>query len=290
MTFRLFRRLNEPFPSRMSVSQDLLTMSWAGLFVALFLFWFQPFGLRWLEEGLFLLCVGFGLVTLVCGLSFKAFCHYVLGINTDVPSWTLWKWILQALVMVGTIAVGNYLLLIWVFPRQFDSWRHFFGMLETTLAVGSIPVVIAGLLVQLRWLKKNQQQAAEIAAIDHSATPSLRLSFKLGKNKEFSLDTRDLLYVEAMQNYVVLHYLREGLPQTQVIRSTIVNVIKQVSGTAILRCHRSYLVNAENVNTVSGNAQGLKLSIRGEEGVEIPVSRTYIEAFKNAMKPSKTVN
>ncbi|MDD4697250.1 MAG: LytTR family DNA-binding domain-containing protein, partial [Fermentimonas sp.] len=50
----------------------------------------------------------------------------------------------------------------------------------------------------------------------------------------------------------------------------------------IIRTHRSYLVNTNQIKGVEGNAQGYKLKLKSYEGT-IPVSRNMIGSFNNVM-------
>ena len=50
----------------------------------------------------------------------------------------------------------------------------------------------------------------------------------------------------------------------------------------IIRTHRSYLVNLNQIMGVVGNAQGYKLKLRDYDGT-VPVSRNMIGNFNNVM-------
>ena len=64
------------------------------------------------------------------------------------------------------------------------------------------------------------------------------------------------------------------------LRSTLKKMEEQLANhPAFFRCHRMYLVNLKLVNTVSGNAQGLKLHLSSLEE-PIPVSRSLTETVK----------
>ena len=64
------------------------------------------------------------------------------------------------------------------------------------------------------------------------------------------------------------------------IRTTIKFLSEQLSQFGMIRTHRSYLVNPDAVSKVTGNAQGLKLSLRDSEAI-VPVSRKYIEVVRD---------
>lgn len=53
------------------------------------------------------------------------------------------------------------------------------------------------------------------------------------------------------------------------------SVEEQISSKKILRCHRSYIVNLEKIESLKGNAQGYKLKIFDSNYI-VPVSRKYL--------------
>lgn len=275
--------LKEPFPENTSFGQSLIGMFWVSLFIALFLYFFKPFGLYQVEQNLLGLCMAFGGVTLLVSMVYGLVFRYGLRINTDLPSWTLWKWFAQSIALVCLIAIGNFLLLLWLYPDEVDNWNDIVGIISNTLILGSIPIAFSGVLIQLRAAKRNRAQAEGIGR-SPLAQDEVRLArFEISKNEFLEVDISAILYVEAMQNYVVVHYFDKDELKNQIVRSTIGSIASQLNESSVLRCHRSYLVNTRFVGEVSGNAQGLKLVLPKAKNVEISVSRTYIPAFKQAM-------
>ncbi|RBP52821.1 LytR/AlgR family response regulator transcription factor [Arenicella xantha] len=283
MTSSLLKRLNEPFPTRDSVSHDLLSILYVGAFITAFLYFFKPFGLHRVPHGLFWVCFGFGLITVLFGFGFNLVTRYVLRIKTDVPSWTLWKWVVQCLVMIGLIAFANTLYLMVLYPSYFGSLRVFFGMLRNTLLIGVVPVAFSGLLIQLRAATLNQQTAVDIGSSTPRSPSSELFVFDISHDQQLRLPHDDLAYIEAMQNYIVVHYWCDGKLASQVIRATMAGAEKMLAESRVVRCHRSYFVNTAAVAEISGNAQGLKLRLHNIDDLYVPVSRTFISAFKAAM-------
>jgi DNA-binding LytR/AlgR family response regulator len=50
----------------------------------------------------------------------------------------------------------------------------------------------------------------------------------------------------------------------------------------IIRCHRSYIVNLENIENISGNLQGYQLNFK-QYTEQVPVSRSYTKKIKSAI-------
>jgi len=59
----------------------------------------------------------------------------------------------------------------------------------------------------------------------------------------------ELLYVEAMANYVVLHTTNNKL----VVYLTIKGILEQLPASIFVQVHKSYIVNIEKINTIEGN-------------------------------------
>jgi DNA-binding LytR/AlgR family response regulator len=49
------------------------------------------------------------------------------------------------------------------------------------------------------------------------------------------------------------------------------------SGSEIIRCHRSYMVNFEKVKVIRKDKDGLKLELESPSVIDIPVSKTYVD-------------
>lgn len=281
-----WKQLNEPFPDRKSLGKSILSLLGVGLFVSLFLFLLRPFGMQFMSQGWLLLFIslGFGLVTVLFGLLFDLVLIYVLKIRTDLPSWTLWKWIVQSLALLVWIALGNFLYMSMLMPEA-PEWVFLFDMFLNTVIVGIFPIVFSGLRIQLKAIKTNQQQAENIqptlSPLDVPDKAPLVLTPASGKQLELQL--AQIRYIEAMQNYVSVTFVEAGELKKEMLRSTIANMEAQVNESAIIRCHRSYLVNLDSVNNVSGNAQGLKLRLTEVSDLEIPVSRSFIPRVRELL-------
>ncbi|MEO1450558.1 MAG: LytTR family DNA-binding domain-containing protein, partial [Bacteroidota bacterium] len=84
-------------------------------------------------------------------------------------------------------------------------------------------------------------------------------------------------YVESDKNYLNLYCLDQAPVR---IRSTVKEFGEAVGDFDwLIRCHRAYYVNLHQIESVSGNAQGLTLHLKKSDQT-IPVSRAYIPTLK----------
>ena len=95
-----------------------------------------------------------------------------------------------------------------------------------------------------------------------------------GRNQEdrLRLAASEFVFAEAEQNYVTLHFLRRGQPEHRLFRSTLAEIESQLPDA--IRVHRSFVVNADRVEAIQGNARKRAARLKGSER-EIPVSTRF---------------
>lgn len=282
----MFSKLKQPFPDKDSFGKSLLTIFWVGVFVGLFLFLIRPFNIEGPWADLAWASVGFGAVTVIFGWVFEIVSRFVLKIETDGPKWTLGKWILMCIVLVVWIALGNYLFVNWLSGWRALGYFNFIRMIGYTSLIGIFPVALSGVVIQLRAANKNEQAATDITEHLHSETKDSKeenLELDAENGQGLTVNVADVRYVEAMQNYVTVWFLKDGKPHKEMLRSTIGSIEEQFQGTDVIRCHRSFLINVDSIEKVSGNAQGLRLQLLDVSDVEIPVSRSFIPKIRELL-------
>lgn len=273
----IIRTLQKPFPEAKNRLFYYKYLALLSVFVAFFLYIFEPFGLGTIESHQFLVCLGFGSMTFVGGAIYDLSMGTLFRILGKGKTWTYGKWILNNLGIVLFISMANFM-----FSRLvlfgFIDWELFPIMLYSTFMIGALPVVLVGRMTLLSQERKYQGIAQEInqkplssPTISHAKEVSL-----------FGISASQIKYVEALQNYVKIGYVNaEGKLKEQTERATLKSLLEQVEGSAIVKCHRSFLVNRESIISTAGNAQGLLLSLSDCEKI-IPVSRNWVAVFRES--------
>ena len=120
-----------------------------------------------------------------------------------------------------------------------------------------------------------------------AVAPNLATGIVLtGTTKEtVSLHVSDLLYVEAVGNYVKVYRLDEnGNVRNDLLRATSKQIEEQLSGyPMIVRCHRAFLVNLQQVEKIESKAGVMQLIIKHCRE-SLPVSRSNMSQVKEAIK------
>jgi len=91
-----------------------------------------------------------------------------------------------------------------------------------------------------------------------------------------SLKHDNLLYMQASDNYVTVFYQAQDKLTRFMLRNTLRALEEEFKEEAIIRCHRSWLVNIEKVKLIRREKDGLLLELDSTPPSSVPVSRTYM--------------
>jgi len=279
--------LTKPFPAFREPKQVVQSAILFGLFVALFLGVFKPFGLEGLGENLLLIATGYGVITSVCMLMIQWLTPVLFPNFYREEHWTTGREIVQTMANIVLIAVGNWIY-SWALGFFDASWYTFIVFLGFTIAVGIIPVSIQVLIRQNSYQRKYSKssdainlQIAERTADAHDSR-TIQISDENGK---IVLETfpEKIIAAESADNYVKIYSLADNGASNEMIRSTLAALEDMLANDPrFFRTHRSWLVNLGRIEKVSGNARGYTLRLDGFQS-EIPVARSRIAAFDEAM-------
>jgi DNA-binding LytR/AlgR family response regulator len=98
-----------------------------------------------------------------------------------------------------------------------------------------------------------------------------------------TLELQQILFVEADDNYVIIHYFESDQLKKYMMRSSLSSIESaDYPIDFLLRIHRSFLVNAFLVVSISGNVHKSELKLRHIDNL-FPVSRTHITAVRSRL-------
>ena len=99
-----------------------------------------------------------------------------------------------------------------------------------------------------------------------------------------TLEISNLLFIEAVGNYVKVSHLRDGQVHTDMIRATMKQMEETLQGyPMIVRCHRAFLVNLGQVEQIVSHSGSTQLLIK-QCHESLPVSRSNMAQVRAAIK------
>jgi hypothetical protein len=292
MIAKVLRFLESPYPAKSSSFSDLLYGLGSGLFVYFFFTNFEPFGFSLLPEtprrALF---VGYGLVTCLAIAVNGLLLPRLWPRFFREENWSLGRQILWMCWVTLTIGLGSYFLSGAVCAHYGLSagWVRLQTIVLDTFFIGIFPITVINLANYARLLRRNT--GIVLAANRHlehpSAQPppakdlSLRVELLAENGRDvFRVALADLLFIQAEENYVQVHHKSEK-PGRVLLRSSLSRIERQLRPfyPGLFRCHRACIVNTTQISRVAGNAQGLKLTLKGTVAT-VPVARRYVNEFR----------
>ncbi len=242
---------------------------------------FRPFGLNVYSYERSYIIIAYGLIIFIT-VTFNDFIAYRFfpGIFNE-QNWkvvTQLAWAIIQLFIIG-ITCFLYAVAIDAFPLSMFS----FLKIELYVLLCSImPIIVMVLLKQNYLLKQHLKEAVifnkeidEITQAQPEGTSTeKRISFTgENQNEKLELSGEDLYYISSQDNYFELVYREGSGISKKLLRGTLTRAEGFVATTPfIFRCHRAYIVNLKMVQSVEGNAQGYRLTLKDVQQV-IPVSR-----------------
>ncbi|MDR2499169.1 MAG: LytTR family transcriptional regulator [Tannerellaceae bacterium] len=258
------------------------------------LFVFAPFGLDGVD-GMrrALLSGGFALVTAVAAVTVNCLLPILFRRFYLPESWTAGRYLLNNMIVLLAIIVGNYVFAIIVFGLPQGVWLQFLLVcIVMTCQVGIIPVLVLHFYAQAYSLKRHLEEARTMNRLlsDRIASGGDQLQaadIVIGSNSRdpMQICLSDIICLESSANYVRVSYLRDGIPCSRLLRTTLAKVAAELDGSPqIMRCHCAFMVNVLHIYNVEGNSQGLRLQLRDGQ-LMVPVSRAYIKDVLKAIRP-----
>lgn len=258
--------------------KGLFTSVLFGAFIGGFLLFFKPFNLN-VGPYSDLNILFFGLITASVFGSFQLILPRLFPAFFSERNWKVYHQIGFYLLILFCIATLNGMYINYMDELSFN-WPNYGWIISRTITLGSFPIAFYVLIDHNRKLNQFVSDAQDIqplvdGAQDVHNSQTYEILTQL-KEDTFKVEEATFLFAVASGNYVYIH---EKGDKKNIRRLTLNSLKDQLPSPTLIRCHRSYIVNLQQVESVSGNAQGLSLSLKENE-TAIPVSRKYVASVR----------
>ncbi|MGN0190303.1 MAG: LytTR family DNA-binding domain-containing protein [Candidatus Cryptobacteroides sp.] len=99
----------------------------------------------------------------------------------------------------------------------------------------------------------------------------------------FSVDMDSILYIKSEGNYVNLFYEKGDGVSSHLMRMTISSLETKISGTPLVRCQRSYIVNARRIRMMQNDGRGAYVILDSDSCPVIPLSQNYASSLADVV-------
>ncbi len=200
-------------------------------------------------------------------------------------------WILSELI----ITISTLCIILWALSggERLTLAPLAGDLLLGMIAIEAMPYTLAYLLFRLREEEREVQRLQ--AQLEHSiaqeAVASIPASERIlnfhdrANRLAFSTASKNVLFIEAADNYVNIHYLNEGHEDTFILHNTLKDMEQRLAESPMMRCHRGFMVNIDNVKLLRKEGTALLLELNGG-GKTIPVTKTYAADVTKRLAPT----
>ena len=123
---------------------------------------------------------------------------------------------------------------------------------------------------------RNQLEALLDKTTDQQTDITITIHDTNVRGNDLQIPINNLLYIEAQKNNVSVCYISNDKIATAEIHTTLAAVLEDLQTYLnIFQCHRSFVVNLNNITSAQGNSNGYQLKL-GTCPTTVPVSRTYV--------------
>ena len=132
-------------------------------------------------------------------------------------------------------------------------------------------------------LKKLQNAGQDAQKMEEDTNWNSQITLEGTTNEHVTLEIADLLYIEAVGNYVKIVDKGENEVQAHMLRTTMKQMEDALQAyPMIVRCHRAFMVNLSQVEQISSNSRAMQLVMHHSHDA-IPVSRSNVSKLKELL-------
>jgi len=260
----------------------LIQVVFTALFAYAFILIYHPFGSQsWFEvnTGQFAFYVGFVVVLgMLVVISSRVIMTQIQKKRAITIAGYAFMIGMELLAMTGF-----YMMIQKVFLKDQRFWFevYYTAIINTTLIL-LIPYLIS--VLYFAWIDKKQK-FEKLATEKQTEKEPRFINFRdENGDQRLSVQLNDLLYLEANENYVTVHYLNQSQSERLLLRNSMKRLEEQLSEFPVARCHRSYIVNINRIRLVKRTKSGLIIELSTSSPIRLPVSETYRHTFSENLK------
>jgi hypothetical protein len=266
----------KPIPSYLNKKQNIIRLVlFTSLFALVFINAYSPFGAdRWYNLTQ-LEFFTYSSLTILIGVLVVVISRIIMYYSSKRYLINLWQYLIWIFAEVFSMAFTYTLFekLILKDDRMFTVLLK--NSSRNTALVLLLPYSILWLYFSWRDKKELIERLEDSPVSPENARNMIPFYDEKGILR-FSVKKENLLYLESAENYVNICYLNKGKISKYMLRDTLKKIEESLSGTELIRCHRSYIVNFEKVKVIRKEKDGFKLEFDNPAVTDIPVSKTYI--------------
>jgi DNA-binding LytR/AlgR family response regulator len=271
--------LRQPFNLLDTRVARLKLVIFCGVFGCLFLIIFQPFNLN----------LGFSKVNAPISIIFAFFTiagmvalsltQFAFRALFNVNLTTRLSFLMWSFVEFFFIALAVHMVDVIMLDLSFFDVNEFFLNLKHTSLVVVLPYFLGILLLHVQEQLEVVQELT--VKINKSARNNDNVTINDEKGKAaMNIAVRNIVYFKSEDNYILLYYKQDQELKKELIRTNLKKLEQEVDLPNLVRIHRSYMINSQNLIAAVKTPKGYKVKMDDDVAHHLPVSTTYQKEFE----------
>ena len=267
------RFFHTPFPYLDRLRYRVIHVLIILIFSVLFLIIFEPFRINdWIRYPEWLELFGLVSVGVCIGLTIT-FSQLLVRTFVPIKKFTLGHfllWTFSEILLVSLIATA-------VYGDYSSTFLHELLISLRFIPTGLVLPYAFSMLVLM--LIQQKGKGSGTGPVAPPKNPDLIHIRDEREQVKFSVRKDYILYLESADNYVTIYYLADREVKKEMVRTSMKKLEPLLMPFGLLRCHRSFMVNMENVQWMKKEGRNYQIKMKSCETI-IPVSRGYHAAVK----------
>jgi Response regulator of the LytR/AlgR family len=268
--------LEKKIPSCFYSKQNIIYLILSTAFFALvFINIYEPFNSSgWYKVSEFMFFVYSSLIILtgVLVVVISRIILYYTGKKRDITIGIYAVWILLEIFFMS--------LFYTIYTIKLNPERDYLAVFKESSINTALVLLLPYFFIHYYFLYQESKKKLQQIEEEHSESRVLPKIYSFYDEKSelrLSVNRSNLLYIESADNYVYIWYLNKGNLTKFILRNSMKAIEEQMTDTDVLRCHRSFMVNLEQVNVIRRQKDGIYIEFGIRSVPDIPISQKYSE-------------
>lgn len=271
--------LAQPLPILDTFREKLFLIVFCGTFATFFLFYYNPMNANhWQHDspiGSFLTVWSAGIL----GAIVLAISQFLLRPKFNLMTFNVGQFSLWLILEFWLLS----LLFFFLFrEKKVPLFEEYFFVLQSTVSIAIIPYALACLLLAVRKLSRQPPTSTLPIIQQVPPAPLAQYSFKDENGKiMLAINLKQLLCLKSESNYIAIFFLQNEKVEKKLIRSNLKKLSNELKVFPnLLRVHRSYMVNLENIASVQRKKGSYQIELNKLPDMPLTVSEKYKQFFE----------
>ena len=187
----------------------------------------------------------------------------------------LWQYFFWCVLEIAACCAFTGLYLVLMDHAYDGGFFAYFG--RSVSSIGSI-LIYPYLVLALLYMALDEPRAGAMEG-------DVRLKFYDNRHQlKFITEASSVLYIESNENYIIIHYMDNGIEKRFQLRNSMKSVEPLCEQAGFARTHRCFIVNPRHVKLIRkepGGTNVADLGLARDEG--IPISKKYYDSIASLL-------